>query len=1679
MSQIQNGPPPTQDSLVYSDDISPKTMSPNQPPSMAQMTSSESLVAKAVSRLPSDIKENGKSRSSSNKNAASLQSSPTSDRSGYMNAEFPFTALPGTTGVLPTNDLVHRVDYAHSPEDRSTAKHTTPQDEIIPTISNGVPSVRSLEQGFNTPPRRSVQFARPGAADSLETPTLQKSEPKDAEGIDGNTKESHGSRLMSRLKSLTSPIPGHSRSLSGWTIGSADGDNLPAPTERRDDEDDADAEESGAETSGLPSSKRKSKRKARRQKQSSVLDGTRTAPTTPRGSTLRFPGFHRSSSERSPAPDPAAARPPITARQSTMSDIPEHHRLAFSEDEGHAGAQPRAKRPNGFRRITGIGSSSKSPGAEPTSPWKRGERMSTTSAVRWRQLKQGLKILSAKKKGEKSRLDHVKSAELMAELIAGAPAALLLASMFQRDEHGRKRIPVLLEQLKVKVTDSVSSKNEGGDARHLTFRIELEYASALVRMKWVINRTWRDFAKLHTKYKMQFKGDDLKHFRKDNLKLPKFPRRAVPYLRSYRGLYEDEENEEDDLTAGEQTAAEQTAAEQTAAEESGLDILDGDANGTDRPTASKRRSSINFMRRTASAFGPESLSRLGSSFVGASQTGGPDKTQRDHYNERVRKRLELYLQQLINCVIFRPISNRLCKFLELSALGIRLAPEGGYHGKEGFMLIKSTKGVDFRKKLSPRLFVDRHSPKWFLIRHSYIACVDSPDALKIYDVFLVDPHFKFEKKKNLSQEREEDENPIDLAKRVGNSAKNANHHQLTIKNTESVSKLLLKSERLTRQFEESIKFMLSQTEWSKLHRFGSFAPVRKDCWAQPLIDGQDYMWNVSRAIDNAREVIYIHDWWLTPEVYLRRPPAISQEWRLDRLLQKKADQGVKIFVIVYRNVESAIPISSEHTKACLVNLGPNVFIQRSPNQFRQNTFFWAHHEKVVVIDHTVAFCGGVDLCFGRWDTPQHNVCDDKLTGFEDGDFPRDSENCQIWPGKDYSNPRVQDFFGLEKPYDEMYDRTKVPRMPWHDVGMQIIGQPARDLSRHFVQRWNFLLRQRDSARPRPMLLPPPDFLPADLEALDLQGTCEVQILRSSCAWSLGTMDKHVECSIMTAYVESIRESEHLVYIENQFFITSCEAGDTKIENKIGDALVERIIRAHENEERWKAIIVIPLVPGFQSTVDIMDGTSVRLIMQLQFYSICRGEKSIFGRLQRQGIDPREYIEFYALRSWGAIGPEKTLVTEQLYIHAKVMVVDDRIAIIGSANINERSMLGSRDSEIAAIVRDTDMIQSRLAGQPYTVSRFAHTFRMKLMREHLGLDVCRNSHMNSKDDEPSHAAQREEHVLSERDASIILEDHISAAQDSILNAEREYQHSRRSSQLETSQFDGAAPTFTPAVLPPNPTLERHYTADLGLPQIFQLPALPPTDDTDIGGPPLYHSLAGTPLLDSYPFLADMQFPQVLDDCMVDPVADSFFHAVWHTVAENNTAIFRLVFRCMPDSEVRTWKEYKQYDSFYERFKGAQTGDMSKDAEKNAAMQDQSDTFATAPTHDSARTASAAGAAGGATMSEKFSSPTDSAQLEKNAAANAPPTTATSQTGSQTKRNTSKRTRKRAGTKGSVARMMVDVDDEAVMLERADAEELLKRVQGHLVVWPYDWLCSEMDSGNWNHPVDHMAPLEIYS
>ena len=53
-------------------------------------------------------------------------------------------------------------------------------------------------------------------------------------------------------------------------------------------------------------------------------------------------------------------------------------------------------------------------------------------------------------------------------------------------------------------------------------------------------------------------------------------------------------------------------------------------------------------------------------------------------------------------------------------------------------------------------------------------------------------------------------------------------------------------------------------------------------------------------------------------------------------------------------------------------------------------------------------------------------------------------------------------------------------------------------------------------------------------------------------------------------------------------------------------------------------------------------------------------------------------------------------TEIIYIHSKLLIVDDKVVLIGSANLNDRSMLGNRDTELAMVVNDNNMVKGKLS-----------------------------------------------------------------------------------------------------------------------------------------------------------------------------------------------------------------------------------------------------------------------------------------------------------------------------------------------------------------------------------------------
>lgn len=527
---------------------------------------------------------------------------------------------------------------------------------------------------------------------------------------------------------------------------------------------------------------------------------------------------------------------------------------------------------------------------------------------------------------------------------------------------------------------------------------------------------------------------------------------------------------------------------------------------------------------------------------------------------------------------------------------------------------------------------------------------------------------------------------------------------------------------------------------------------------------------------------------------------------------------------MYKEVSVALTLNSNFSKQVFRRLHDNVHVLRDPDFLMKHLGMWSHHEKVVSIDQKVSFVGGLDLCFGRWDTREHALFDE----------PGEGAN---FLGKDYSNPRVKDFIEVHQPEKDLIDREEVPRMPWHDCHSRLEGQPARDVARHFIQRWNYSVSTRRKTSKLHHLVPMKDYErmsdkvdyssrmlnkrlqkavravqtvtglrkatvalapheeeeeeekeedPADdtwvnrpeaeksgdghhrgfdrdrqlSRVLSPDGTemtpfgemnddedsdegdgnndqravdaaaaaaaydekrgfpVNSQILRSLSLWSGGCP---TERSIQNAYLRLISSANHFVYIENQFFVSGLE-GDHLCSNRIANAIVERIRKAAANKEKFRVMIVMPLLPAFPGKPDDKEASSLRGVMHWQYRSICRGENSIYHTLFKEldGLDPFEYIAFYGLRMHSMHRSEPK--TEMVYVHSKVMIVDDKSCIIGSANINERSMTGDRDSEIAVLIDDTETDETvRIANGTASVGKFAHSFRMKLFEEHFGVE----------------------------------------------------------------------------------------------------------------------------------------------------------------------------------------------------------------------------------------------------------------------------------------------------------------------------------------------------------------------
>ncbi|XP_003256509.1 phospholipase D1 [Nomascus leucogenys] len=786
-----------------------------------------------------------------------------------------------------------------------------------------------------------------------------------------------------------------------------------------------------------------------------------------------------------------------------------------------------------------------------------------------------------------------------------------------------------------------------------------------------------------------------------------------------------------------------------------------------------------------------------------------------------RKQLEDYLTKILKMPMYRNY-HATTEFLDISQLSF--IHDLGPKGIEG-MIMKRSGGhrIPGLNCCGQGRACYRWSKRWLIVKDSFLLYM-KPDSGAIAFVLLVDKEFKIKVGKKETETK----------------------YGIRIDNLSRTLILKCNSYRHARWWGGAIEEFIQKhgTNFLKDHRFGSYAAVQENALAKWYVNAKGYFEDVANAMEEANEEIFITDWWLSPEIFLKRPVVEGNHWRLDCILKRKAQQGVRIFIMLYKEVELALGINSEYTKRTLMRLHPNIKVMRHPDHVSSTVYLWAHHEKLVIIDQSVAFVGGIDLAYGRWDDNEHRLTDvgsvkrvtsgpslgslppattesmeslrlkgknepdqnlpiqksvddvdsklkgigkprkfskfslykqlhrhhlynaDSISSIDSSSsyfnhyrshhnlihglkphfklFRPSSESEQgltrpnadtgsirslqtgvgelhgetrFWHGKDYCNFVFKDWVQLDKPFADFIDRYSMPRMPWHDIASAVHGKAARDVARHFIQRWNFtkIMKSKYRSLSYPFLLPKSQTTAHELR-YQVPGSvhANVQLLRSAADWSAGI--KYHEESIHAAYVHVIENSRHYIYIENQFFI-SC-ADDKVVFNKIGDAIAQRILKAHRENQKYRVYVVIPLLPGFEGDISTGGGNALQAIMHFNYRTMCRGENSILGQLKAElGNQWINYISFCGLRTHAEL--EGNLVTELIYVHSKLLIADDNTVIIGSANINDRSMLGKRDSEMAVIVQDTETVPSLMDGEEYQAGRFAQGLRLQCFRVVLG------------------------------------------------------------------------------------------------------------------------------------------------------------------------------------------------------------------------------------------------------------------------------------------------------------------------------------------------------------------------
>jgi len=218
----------------------------------------------------------------------------------------------------------------------------------------------------------------------------------------------------------------------------------------------------------------------------------------------------------------------------------------------------------------------------------------------------------------------------------------------------------------------------------------------------------------------------------------------------------------------------------------------------------------------------------------------------------------------------------------------------------------------------------------------------------------------------------------------------------------------------------------------------------------------------------------------------------------------------------------------------------------------------------------------------------------------------------------------------------------------------------------------------------------------------------------------------VDSSIAQAYVQMIRNAEHFIYIENQYFLGSAycwtEKEDVNCHHIIPSEIAQKVVDKIHQNQRFTAYILIPMFPeGDPASAPIQE------ILFWQFKTMEMMYQRVGEALKQVGSPdhPTDWLIFLCPGKREAGGPHLDQLQEPdepmakifrkslrfpIYVHSKMMIVDDAYIIVGSANINQRSLAGTRDTEMAVGCWQPHFHRLNPYGD-------VHKFRMSLWTEH--------------------------------------------------------------------------------------------------------------------------------------------------------------------------------------------------------------------------------------------------------------------------------------------------------------------------------------------------------------------------